>query len=513
MSLRALLRYVIPWCLMLAFAACSTLWAQRSTTRHPVTTTAKKPVTTVKPASKKPAPKPVTVRPVAQPTQPTTGGRTLMTVNGSVVDEAHFRKAIEDKWGKQVLDDIIRERLVRQEARARNLKTTDPEWVAQMDAAIAQERAQYHSETEFLAMLQDKGYTVAGFRRDVETKLIIDQLIAQKVTVTPAEIQKYYEAHKADYTTPDKIHLFDIVTATNEDADKARERLDKGDSFAAVASEMSSDQETAQKGGEVGYVTRDEVTDPVLREAAFSMKATAVSNPVPVGDHFHILFVKDVQAGKVSSLAEVQAEIAAKLRAQKGLSPEDYVASLARKADIKVAWTPFKYMESVYSCMKAIQIIVDGQPLKLATHPVILPNGTMLVPAKPVLTAAHIQTAWNIGTRQLIASTKTSKVSVTVGSPTGLANGKPLKLPEGPQLRNGLLFIPPRAIIEALGGTLSWDAARNAVVITSPGKAAPTAVTPTHAPEPTPAVTPTPAPATGPLPTDTGDTTPAGPTE
>ena len=534
MSRRVSLTCAIPWCLVLAIAACTgSVWAQDSTTHR-----TKKSGTTGKPATKKP----VTVKPDAQPAQPATGGRTLMTINGSVVDEAHFRKAIEDKWGKPVLDDIIRERVVRQEARARGLKTAGPEWAAQMDAAISQQRAEYPSESEFLGMLQDKGYSIAGFRRDVETKLIIDQLIAQKVTVTPAEIQKYYEAHKAEYSTPDKIHLFDIVTATSEDADKARDRLDKGDTFAAVASEMSSDKDTAQKGGEVGYVTREDIADPVLREAAFSMQATTVSSPLPVGDHFHILFIKDTRPGKAATLGEVKADITAKLRAQKGMSPDDYVASLLRKADIKVAWTPFKYIEGVYAGMKGIQIIVDGQPLKLATHPVILPNGTMLVPAKPVLSAAHVQTAWNIGPQQLVATTKTNKVAVTVGSPTGLANGKPIRLPEGPQLRNGLLFIPPRAILEALGGTVSWDATRNALIVTSPGKAAPTAVNPALAPQPTPALAPAPtptsdvaptpspaptpapapapAPAAGPLPPGTGDAAPAtgdaapaGPTE
>jgi foldase protein PrsA len=450
--LRHVIWYCVPACLLLAFAGSA--WSQQPSTRS----------TTRRPAARSTAsPARTTVRPVVQPA-PAPGGRVLATVNGSVIDEVHFRKAIEDKWGKQVLDDIIRDRLVRQEARARNIKVSTQE----IDAAMQQERSGYVSESEFLAMLEDKGYTVAGFRKDIETKLLLDRLAAGKATVTQAEVQKYYDAHRADYSAPAKIHLFDIVTATSEDAYQARERIAKGDAFAAVAAEMSSDKDTAQKGGERGLLGREDITDPVLREVAFSLKEGDISNPVQSGDHFHILYVKDKQAETVRPLTEVNAEILAKLSSMKASSTDDYVRSLARKANITVAWTPLKYIETVYADLKAIQIVVDSKPLKLAEHPVILPNGSMLVPAKPVLGAAHIQLSWNPAAQQLIAATKASKVTMTVGSPTATVDGKPLRLPEGPQLRNGHLYIPPRAIIEALGGAVGWDAARNSVIVTSP---------------------------------------------
>jgi hypothetical protein len=441
-------------------------------------------------------------------------GPVLATVNGSPIYEANLRRAVEDKWGKRVLDDIIKDRLVRQEARARGIKTTGPEWAGEIDAALAHERSQYASEGEFLQMLEEGGYSVAGYRHDLETKLILDHLMAGKSNVTDAEINKYYEEHKSDFVTPGKIHLYDIVTATVEDAYMAKERLAKGDAFATVASEMSSDKDTAQKGGERGYLGRDDITDPVLREAAFSLKDGIISNPIQAGDHFHILYVKDRQPEKAISHAEARQVIVAKLQSQKGVSADDYVASLARKANIKIAWTPLKYMESVYAGMKAIQVIVDGQPLRMAEHPVILPNGTMMVPAKPVLAACHVQMTWNSGASQLIATTQARRVAMTVGSPTATVGetrspttpGKPISLPEGPQLRNGHLYIPPRALLEALGGKVEWDAARNAIVVQSPSGAPtvkPAITAPTAAPvgaapttdedEIAPAPTPTPA--------------------
>lgn len=73
-------------------------------------------------------------------------------------------------------------------------------------------------------------------------------------------------------------------------------------------------------------------------------------------------------------------------------------------------------------------------------------------------------------------------------------DGQEIAFPEAPpQIINGRVMVPARPLAEALGGTVRWDAAQKAVLVTSPEPvvvAAP--VEPAPAPEPAENICPTP---------------------
>lgn len=69
-----------------------------------------------------------------------------------------------------------------------------------------------------------------------------------------------------------------------------QEKLEAGADFAALAKEFSEDETSASVGGDVGYVTRNELVEE-YSEAAFSMEEGEMSDIVQSSYGYHIILV------------------------------------------------------------------------------------------------------------------------------------------------------------------------------------------------------------------------------
>ncbi len=119
---------------------------------------------------------------------------------------------------------------------------------------------------------------------------------------TLKEIRSYYDAHKKEFSDPERAVLQYIklsVNPTSKDTTEARkkalalaERSRKGEDFSGLAKEYSDDVATADKGGDLGYIKKGEML-PALEKAAFSMKTGETSDPILTPRGWHILRVED----------------------------------------------------------------------------------------------------------------------------------------------------------------------------------------------------------------------------
>lgn len=96
---------------------------------------------------------------------------------------------------------------------------------------------------------------VRALLRDTEKSVLaqrlIDRELSARIQITPGDVKTYYEAHKDDYTEPEKIQISAILTDDDAAAGAARKRLDAGEAFEDVAKELSRDNATRESGGEI----------------------------------------------------------------------------------------------------------------------------------------------------------------------------------------------------------------------------------------------------------------------
>ena len=110
------------------------------------------------------------------------------TVNGSAISRASVRAELEKQGGKDVVDGLITERLVKAELTKKDIKVTDEELAAEMKT-IEDSLASQGQTLD--AVLAAQGITRAELTERIETQVAVKKFLADKTMVTDAEVSKY----------------------------------------------------------------------------------------------------------------------------------------------------------------------------------------------------------------------------------------------------------------------------------------------------------------------------------
>jgi peptidyl-prolyl cis-trans isomerase D len=129
--------------------------------------------------------------------------------------------------------------------------------------------------------------------------------LAKPDAVPDAEAKDYYEQRKDSYGTRERREVHQIVLPTTEEAAAAHDRIAKGLSFADLAKERGlKDTDT-----NLGVVTKSDIIDPAVADAAFALKPGEVSTPVKGRFGSVLLEVGKIEPGSQKTYEEVAAQI------------------------------------------------------------------------------------------------------------------------------------------------------------------------------------------------------------
>jgi parvulin-like peptidyl-prolyl isomerase len=189
---------------------------------------------------------------------------------------------------------------------------------------------------------------VAQLERMKES-LVIESYL-QSVSVPPegfpneSEIKTAYDANVAAFVVPRQFHVAQVFIAVTREADKAaqdkaRTKLDDvqsklrqaGADFATIAKAQSEDSVTAERGGDIGWVTEAQMR-PDIRTHVVGLAKGAMSEPVRVDDGWIIVKLVDTKASYTRPLEEVREAVAQRMRAERAeLNRRAYMAELFKQ--------------------------------------------------------------------------------------------------------------------------------------------------------------------------------------
>ena len=241
---------------------------------------------------------------------------------------------------KCVNDAIVRE-LLSQEFEKRKITASEEEIKAKKEKIIAQ----VGSKEAFEELLKKNGINDERLNSDLSSEVKTEKLInsLSNVKISDSDAEKFYKENKSDFTTPEKVQAFHILFNTNpeeikrqivaQDKDaklsqadidkKVKEEVSKMEAlanevrqkaiknpkdFSKLAKEYSQDKGSAQNGGDLGYITKEQVV-PEFGQMAFSQKVGSISPLVKTQYGTHIIYVKDKSAKQVQQFATVKADI------------------------------------------------------------------------------------------------------------------------------------------------------------------------------------------------------------
>lgn len=331
----------------------------------------------------------------------------LAKVGGRMITERDVAQAIgnqvvSDEMKPMVVEQIVSQKLL--QARAEQLKLTAPDSLVrnvitqipafQVDGRFSDQRYQelLASQQMTPAIFEQKvrqdivmrqlmdGFVQTGFvsnasmqqlnqlmaeKREVATAIVSPEQYLAQVTVSDAEIKKYFDANQAAFKKPEMVkleylllsqadlaaaqtvsdeevakyfadhqqelakeerrvsHILLTVDKTAKPADKALVRKQaeailaelkaNPARFAELAKQKSQDPGSAVNGGDLGFFPRGAMVKP-FDEVAFKLKKGEISGLVETDFGFHILQLNDL---KSTTLADVKPGIVEKLKLQK----------------------------------------------------------------------------------------------------------------------------------------------------------------------------------------------------
>ena len=129
--------------------------------------------------------------------------------------------------------------------------------------------------------------------------------LAKPDTVSDADAKAYYEQRKDSFGKPERRELRQIAFPNEEDAAAARERISKGATFDDIA----KDRGMKPSDIELGTVTKSEIIDPAVADAAFALKSGETSAPVKGRFGIALLQVGKIEPGEEKTFEQVVEQI------------------------------------------------------------------------------------------------------------------------------------------------------------------------------------------------------------
>jgi len=127
--------------------------------------------------------------------------------------------------------------------------------------------------------------------------------------VTPENVAALYQAQSDVTALGEEIKARHILVATREEAIQIIIKIDRGADFSTLARSRSLDRGTAPHGGDMGYITRDMVSDEFAR-AAFSVDEGALSLPFRTDEGWNIVQILDKRATDPVAFDSVEEDLA-----------------------------------------------------------------------------------------------------------------------------------------------------------------------------------------------------------
>ena len=117
------------------------------------------------------------------------------------------------------------------------------------------------------------------------------------------------------------------------------------------------------------------------------------------------------------------------------------------------------------SAQNTVGVYVSGNKINFDQAPIIHNDRTM-VPLRAIFEALGAEVEWDAPTRTVVSKKGNTTVSMTIDSDTLYKNGLPIYLDVPAMLVGDRTLVPVRAVSEALGAKVDWDEATQSVIIT-----------------------------------------------
>jgi len=224
---------------------------------------------------------------------------TVANINGDTISRQAWLSELEKRYGKQTLEDMIDEKVIKQMAEKYSIKISDDIIEREMTMIKTMYNPLDHGKI-------DENL----WREQIETSLLLEELVTKDVVISEEEMERFYKENKDLYDIPTTYHLSHILVKSEGEANQVITELENGSSFAALAMEKSLDEFSANQGGELGYIPIDSDFVPTeYIDTANKLAVNEWSKPIKTDDGYAIIMLHEIIDGVTYEFGQVKNQI------------------------------------------------------------------------------------------------------------------------------------------------------------------------------------------------------------
>jgi parvulin-like peptidyl-prolyl isomerase len=206
--------------------------------------------------------------------------------NPELAQQVEGDESVRQELQTQVLSRMVEMILLDQAAADLGVRVSDQEVATRLEEI----KSQFGSEQEFQSAIQQQGVSPEDLNMQVRA-LVLGEKIQESVgrsvdpsTVSEAEVYAAYD-EQFDGGEPVVRH---ILVDTEAEAQQIKSRIDRGEDFASLARELSTDRSTAVAGGLLGEVQPNTLV-PEFEQAMTRAGEGEIVGPVKTQYGFHVI--------------------------------------------------------------------------------------------------------------------------------------------------------------------------------------------------------------------------------
>lgn len=246
--------------------------------------------------------------------------------------EISYANGEQDSFPEAVAASTVRDLVANETAR---LSAAGPVDTKKVNRELDLLHSQFGDERNWRKRITDSSLSVASLRRVVRSELQVRQWIELKIApsllVSVDECRTVYDAHPERFVRPAfyrASHLFlaaptgtpdPIVNTKRKEIETLSTRLAQGEDFSELAAQISEDEATKKRGGDLGNFSSSRMPVDFFLETT-KLRVGETSAPIRTKLGFHIIKLTAFDPARAVTFEEAAPAIALELQNQKRLA-------------------------------------------------------------------------------------------------------------------------------------------------------------------------------------------------
>lgn len=231
----------------------------------------------------------------------------------------------EEELKQVVLDNLIVEKIILQDAEKQKITVSDKE----VEEAIDQFIASVGGQEKLKEFLKQNNMTEDFMEKRMKIEMIVNKYRNHffESIISEEDIKKQYDENKDAYIS---IRASHILVKTEEEAKDILKQINEGKNFDDLTS-LSTEPGAAERKGDLGYFTRGMMVSE-FEEAAFELEPGEISDVVKTDFGYHVIKLTD----RKEAYEDVKDSVLADLQSKESAKFDEKVNELRDKAKIEI---------------------------------------------------------------------------------------------------------------------------------------------------------------------------------